>query len=159
VSDQELEDVREDQLGRVFSRAAKPASPNVVPVPSPDGDSEGRRLAGVRVDGEIKRGFPTPSGRLEFYSRTLAERGWKEYSLPTYIRSHVHPENLEPNQTMLISTFRLPIQIHTRSANAKWLNEIAHTNPLWLHTSHAAKLGVKTGDLVRVETEIGYFVV
>jgi hypothetical protein len=39
------------------------------------------------------------------------------------------------------------------------LNEIAHTNPLWLHTSHAAKLGVRTGDLVRVETEIGYFVV
>src|SRR5205807_6702426 len=32
-------------------------------------------------------------------------------------------------------------------------------NPLWLHTSHAAKLGVRTGDLVRVETEIGHFVV
>ena len=52
----------------------------------------------------------------------------------------------------LIPTFRLPVQIHTRSANAKWLDEIAHTNPLWLHPSDAAKLGVETGDLVRVET-------
>src|SRR5712664_1481343 len=159
VPNEELDDVAEDHFGRVFTRAAKPASPNVVPIPSPDGDEDGRRLVGVKVDGEIKRGFPTPSGRLEFFSRTLADWGWREYAIPTYIRSHVHPENLEADQTILISTFRLPIQIHTRSANAKWLNEIAHTNPLWLHTSHAAKLSVRTGDLVRVETEIGYFVV
>ncbi|HSS19879.1 MAG TPA: molybdopterin-dependent oxidoreductase [Pyrinomonadaceae bacterium] len=158
VGAEELEDVQEDALGRVFTRAAKPASSNVVPVPSPDGDADGRRLAGVKVDGEIKRGFPTPSGKLEFYSRTIAEWGWSEYAIPTYIKSHVHPDNLEADQMILISTFRLPVQIHTRSANAKWLDEIAHTNPLWLHTSHAAKLGVRTGDLLRVETEIGYFV-
>ena len=159
VPPEELLDVRQDEFGRTFSRSAKPASPNVVPIPSPDGDSEGRRLVGVRVDGEIRRGFPTPSGKLEFFSRTLADWGWPEYAIPTYITGHAHPQNLEEDQTILISTFRLPIQIHTRSANAKWLNEIAHTNPLWLHTSHAAKLGVRTGDLVRVETEIGYFVV
>jgi anaerobic selenocysteine-containing dehydrogenase len=159
VSPAELEDVREDRFGRVFTRAAKPASPNIVPVPSPDGDDDGRRFVGVKVAAEIKRGFPTPSGRLEFYSRTLADWGWHEYAIPTYLKSHVHPDNLEDDQTILISTFRLPVQIHTRSANAKWLDEIAHTNPLWIHTSHAAKLGVHTGDLLRVETEIGYYVV
>src|SRR5260370_40856758 len=159
VPSEELEDLREDELGRVFTRAAKPALPNVVPIPSPDGDGEGRRFVGVKVDGEIKRGFPTPSGRLEFFSRTLADWGWHEYAIPTYIKSHVHPDNLEADQTVLISTFRIPIQIHTRSANAKLLNEIAHTNPLWLHPNHAAKLGVRTRDLERMETEIGYFVV
>ncbi len=156
---EELDDVREDSLSRVFTRAGKPASPNVVPLPGPDGDAEGRRLVGIKVDGEIKRGFPTPSGKLEFFSSTIAAWGWPEYAIPTYIRGHVHPQNLAADETILISTFRLPIQIHTRSSNAKWLNEIAHTNPLWLHTGHAAKLGVRTGDLVRVETEIGYFVV
>ena len=159
VPQEELDDLSLDKFGRVFTRAAKPASPNVVPVPSPDGDSEGRRLVGVRVDCEFKRGFPTPSGKLEFYSQTLADWGWPEFAIPTYIKSHVHPDNLETDQTILISTFRLAVQIHTRSGNAKWLNEIAHTNPLWLHTSHAAKLGVRTGDLLRVETEIGFFVV
>src|SRR6185369_13074719 len=44
VPGEELEDVREDALGRVFTRTAKPPSPNVVPVPSPDGDADGRRL-------------------------------------------------------------------------------------------------------------------
>ncbi|HZH91266.1 MAG TPA: molybdopterin-dependent oxidoreductase [Pyrinomonadaceae bacterium] len=159
VPAEELEDTRTDRFGRVFTKTPKPPSLNIVPIPSPDGDAEGRRLVGVQVDGETLRGFPTPSGRLEFYSRTLADWGWPEYIIPTYIRSHVHPDNLAADETVLISTFRLPVQIHTRSANAKWLDEIAHTNPLWIHTSHAARLKVRTGDLVRVETEIGYFVV
>ena len=159
LAPEELDDVRVDELGRVFSRAAKPAGPNIVPLPVPDGDDAGRRFVGVLVYGEIKRGFPTPSGRLEFYSHTLASWGWPEYAVPNYFKSHVHPDNLEEGQTVLISTFRLPVQIHTRSANAKWLDEIAHTNPLWIHPSHAAKLDVRTGDLVRVVTEIGYYVV
>ncbi|MDT4953116.1 MAG: hypothetical protein QOJ02_1254 [Acidobacteriota bacterium] len=156
---EELEDIRVDSFGRVYTKSAKPPSPNIVPISSPDPDEKGRRLAGVKVDDQILRGFPTPSGRLEFYSRTLALWGWHEESTPTYIKSHIHPENLSEDQTVLISTFRLPVQIHTRSANAKWLDEIAHTNPLWIHPTHAARLGVKTGDAVRVETEIGYFVV
>ncbi|MFL6228762.1 MAG: molybdopterin-dependent oxidoreductase [Pyrinomonadaceae bacterium] len=159
VPPEELEDVRVDRFGRAYTRTAKPASVNVVPIPTIDADDEGRRFVGVQVDDKIRRGFPTPSGRLEFYSKTLADWGWHEYALPAYIRSHVHPENMAPDQTVLISTFRLPVQIHTRSANAKWLDEIAHTNPLWMHNSHAARLGVRTGDLVRVETETGYFVV
>ena len=60
---------------------------------------------------------------------------------------------------VLLSTFRLPTQIHTRSANAKWLDELAHTNPVWIHPGDAGRLGIaRTGDLVRVETAIGYFV-
>ncbi len=155
----ELEDVRVDRFNRVYTKTAKPPSSNIVPVPSIDPDAENRRMVGVLVDGETLRGFPTPSGRLEFYSKTLADWGWHEHSLPTYIKSHVHPDNLQADETVLISTFRLPVQIHTRSANAKWLDEIAHTNPLWIHPSHADALGVRTGELVRVETEIGHFVV
>ena len=159
VGADELDDTREDLWGRVFSRAPKPPGSNIVPVPVPDGDEEGRRFAGVRINGNVKRGFPTPSGRLEFFSRTLAEWGWPEYAIPSYFKSHVHPANLDDDQTVLISTFRLPVQIHTRSANSKWLDEIAHTNPLWIHPTHAAELGVRTGQLLRVETEIGHFVV
>lgn len=59
---------------------------------------------------------------------------------------------------VLLPNFRVPTLIHTRSGNAKWLNELTHLNPLWLHPSDAARIGVQTGDLVRVETEIGYFV-
>jgi anaerobic selenocysteine-containing dehydrogenase len=159
VPNAELEDVHQNPLGRVFTRAPKPASPNIAPHAGPEGDDEGRRPVGVNVDGKILRGFPTPSGKLEFYSSTLAEWGWPEYALPTYIKSHIHRERIDQDQMVLISTFRLPVHIHTRSANAKWLNEIAHSNPLWVNPVDAAGIGLRTGDLVRVETEIGHFVV
>jgi anaerobic selenocysteine-containing dehydrogenase len=129
VDPAELDDAREDDLGRIFTRAPKPAGPNIVPLPLPDGDAEGRRLVGVNINGEIKRGFPTPSGKLEFFSTTLANWGWPELAIPIYFKSHVHKDNLAPDQTILISTFRLPVQIHTRSANSKWLDEIAHNKP------------------------------
>jgi anaerobic selenocysteine-containing dehydrogenase len=156
----ELADVHVASGGRVYSGAPKPESPNVVPVPTPDPDAEGRRPVGIEVDGQILRGFPTPSGRLEFYSSTLKAWGWPEYAVPGYIKSQVHPDNLRSGEMPLIPNFRIPVQIHTRSANAKWLDEIAHSNPLWIHPSDARRLGIRsTGDLVRVETRIGYFVV
>ncbi len=146
-------------LGRVYSPVPKPAATNLAPTGAPVPDAEGRHPVGVEVDGEVKRGFPTPSGLLEFYSSTVADWGWPEYAVPTYIKSHIHRENLAADQVPLISTFRLPTQIHTRSANAKWLNELAQTNPLWIHPTQASPLGLRSGDLVRVSTDIGYFVV
>ena len=159
VPDAELVDVHVDALGRAYARSPKPDQPNIVPVPSPDGDADGRRRIGVEIDGVVRRGFPTPSGRLEFYSSTLASWGWPEMAIPGYTRSHVHPESLQPGEMPLIPTFRLPVQVHTRSANAKWLDEIAHTNPLWIHPRDAKRIDVKNGELVRVETRIGHFVV
>ena len=159
VAAAELTDVSTSALGRVYAASPKPDSFNVAPQPVPDSDAAGRRPVGIDVDGRVLRGFPTPSGKLEFYSPTLKAWGYPEAAIPTYIKSHVHPENLRADEMPLIPTFRLPIQIHTRSGNSKWLAEIAHSNPLWLHTSHAARLGVETGDLVRVSTRIGHFVV
>jgi anaerobic selenocysteine-containing dehydrogenase len=159
VPQDDLEDVHEDRFGRIYTRVPRAPALNVVPIPTPEPDADGRRPIGVAVDGRILRGFPTPSGRLEFYSRTLVDWGWPELALPGYVRSHVHPDHLAPGELPLISTFRLPVHIHTRSANAKWLDEIAHTNPLWMHPEDARRADVRTGDLVRVETAIGHFVV
>jgi len=112
------------------------------------------------VDGKARVGFNTPSKRQELFSKTTVEWGWPEYAVPTYVKSHIHPENLDASkgEIVLVPTFRLPTLIHTRSGNAKWLNEISNRNPLWMHTSDAEQWGIKTGDLVRVSTEIGYFV-
>ncbi len=124
-----------------------------------DGDG---KLVGVEVDGEHLEGFPTPSRRLEFFSPTLRDWGWPEqqYVIPWPIKSHVHPDNIDRNkgEMLLLPTFRLPTLIHTRSANAKWLYEISHKNPVWMHPKDAARIGVRTGELIRVQTEIGHFI-
>lgn len=113
---------------------------------------------GVEVDGVRRAGFPTPSRKLELYSATLAEWGWPEHALPGAIESQIAPERLEDGQMVLVPTFRLPVLVHTRSGNAKWLLEIAHSNPLWVHPTDAERLGLAMGALARVETRIGAFV-
>jgi len=117
---------------------------------------------GVELEGgERKRGFPTPSKKLEFFSPTLSEWSFDDQAIPGYIKSQVHwgELDMERGERCLLPTFRLPTLIHTRSGNAKWLQEISHTNPLWVHPEDIAKLGLANGERARVSTRIGYFVV
>jgi anaerobic selenocysteine-containing dehydrogenase len=120
------------------------------------------QVIGINIEGEVKAGFDTPSKKLEFFSQTIHDWGWpeKEYVIPWSVRSHVHPDNIdrEKGEMILLPNFRLPTLIHTRSANAKWLYEISHKNPIWMNPDDAERIGVETGDLARVDTEIGYFV-
>jgi anaerobic selenocysteine-containing dehydrogenase len=115
---------------------------------------------GVVARGEKRVGFTTPSRKLELWSPTLVEWGWKELAMPGYVESHVHRKHLdrERGEYALVPTFRLPTLIHTRSGNAKWLYELSNTNPVWIHPEDAEKLEVATTDLVRVSTRIGHFV-
>jgi anaerobic selenocysteine-containing dehydrogenase len=120
----------------------------------------GGKTLGVTHDGRVVAGWPTPSRKLEIYSRTLDQWGWGEEALPGYVLSHIHRSRLDAakGEMVLLPTFRLPTLVHTRTGNAKYLNEISHRNPLWLHTTDARRLGLRTGDLARVSTAIGHFV-
>ena len=120
---------------------------------------EGKAI-GVLIKGKAVVGFPTPSRRNEFYSQTMVDWKWPEYAIPQYIKSHIHNDHLDKSkgEYVLVPTFRLPTLIHTRSGNAKWLVEISNRNPIWMHPEDAAKWGFKTGDLVKMNTDIGYFI-
>jgi anaerobic selenocysteine-containing dehydrogenase len=139
---------------------------------------------GVMIGEDAAVGYNTPSRKLELFSKTMAEWNWGEFALPEYYRSHIHrgaqavslgepsedfdaryapavvwPEDAQGEIYTLLPIFRLPNLIHTRSGNAKFLYEISHKNPLWINPADARKLGnVRTGDLMKVHTEIGYFV-
>lgn len=140
LSHQEADGAEVDPVSKIAVKAGKPI--------------------GIEQAGSCVEGFPTPSRKQELYSQTLADWGWPEYALPGYIPSQVdwHELNSEAGDFCLLPTFRLPTLIHTRSGAAKWLNEIAQCNPLWLHPTDARRLGISDGDLARVETEIGYFI-
>jgi anaerobic selenocysteine-containing dehydrogenase len=116
------------------------------------------KVVAAIVDGKARVGFNTPSKKQELFSKTTVDWGWPEYAFPTYVKSHIHTDNLNENEMVLVPTFRLPTLIHTRSGQAKWLAEISNRNPLWMHTSDGERLGIKTGELVRISTDIGYFV-
>jgi anaerobic selenocysteine-containing dehydrogenase len=113
------------------------------------------------VDGRPRRGFNSPSRKLELYSETLADWGWPEQATPSYVRTHVHHSLIdhERGEYVLLPTYRLPTMIHSRSGNAKYLNELSHTHPLLVCPEDAERIGLATGGLARVETEIGWFVI
>jgi len=115
----------------------------------------------VEVDGVVRTVFPTPSRKLELYSEALRAWGSREYAVPRFIPSQVHWEGLDltGGERILVPTFRIPTLIHTRSGNAKWLNEISHGHPLWINPGDAEELGIDTNGLVRVTTRTGYFVI
>ncbi|MGA7755491.1 MAG: molybdopterin dinucleotide binding domain-containing protein, partial [Candidatus Sulfotelmatobacter sp.] len=138
---------------------------------------------GVMVEDKAVVGYNTPSRKLELFSKTMADWKWPEFTLPEYYRSHIHraareasegqlADDFDPKYTpkvewpkdahgdvyTLLPIFRLPNLIHSRSGNAKFLYEISHKNPLWLNPVDAKKLKARTGDLMKVHTEIGYFV-
>jgi len=118
------------------------------------------KTVGVAVDGAVRRGFPTPSRKIEVWSPTLAEWGFADEAAPRVSPSQVAPDEIDPERGIytLLPTFRLPTMIHTRSGNAKHLNEISHANPVWMHPDDAERHSIADGELVRVETSIGHFV-
>jgi anaerobic selenocysteine-containing dehydrogenase len=140
LTEKQLEGSTVDKITEVISKDGKPI--------------------GVMVNGKALTGFPTPSRKNEFYSQTMVDWDWPEYATPKYIKSHIHNDVLDKSkgEYVLVPTFRLPTLIHTRSGNAKWLVEISNRNPIWMHPDDAAKWGFKTGDLVKMNTDIGYFI-
>ena len=122
--------------------------------------SSGGKTVGVQVGDDKVVGFASPSKRLEWWSKTMHEWGWEAEAIPTYIGTHVDwkQRDITKGESILLPIFRLPTLIHTRSGNAKYLYEISHGHPLWMNPADAAQLGFATGDLVRITTETGYFV-
>ena len=109
-------------------------------------DERGRVLPGGRQRGRVswsterrvKTGFETPSRRLELFSTTLAPVGMAgAVSTPCRGRSRAtctpSTSTAIKGEMLLLPNFRLPTLIHTRSANAKWLYEISHKNPVWMN--------------------------
>ncbi|MFA6191610.1 MAG: molybdopterin-dependent oxidoreductase [Sulfurimonas sp.] len=135
---------------------------------------------GIEIDGVKMEGFATPDKKLDFFCEWLADDWkWPEYAIPFYPRndeekkkmvhivSHVnHSFMTEKDSYALNTVFRLPYNIHTRSANSKHLMEISQNHdPIWISTGDAARQGFKRGDAIRVKIvdsltglESGYFV-
>ncbi|MDP7167216.1 MAG: molybdopterin-dependent oxidoreductase [Nitrospinota bacterium] len=150
----------EDKVCEVHMRELAPDALEGAEVDEASGTlrKEGKAV-GNMSRGAARAGFGTPSRKLEFYSPTMTEWKWPEQALPRYVKTHVYWRDMDrsANEFDLLPNYRLPTLIHTRSA-VKWLYEIAHNNPLWIHPSDARRIGVATGGLVRVETQIGHYV-
>ncbi|MFQ5951783.1 MAG: molybdopterin-dependent oxidoreductase [Candidatus Omnitrophota bacterium] len=140
---------------------------------------------GQMVDGVAYKGFKpdkiNKSGKMEFKSRFLKKAEKKlltqltpivkgtrnefildhiKTGMPTYLPVPEH--KLMGKDELIMTSFKVNVQIHSRSQNCKWLTEIYHKNPAWINAKTAERFGVKDGDMIKIKVagksypEIGY---
>ncbi|MCU7921054.1 MAG: molybdopterin-dependent oxidoreductase [Candidatus Thiodiazotropha sp. (ex Epidulcina cf. delphinae)] len=114
-----------------------------------------KAYVGQRIGDKVYQGFKpdalNKSGYFELYSNILEEKGHKPR--PTWMAIPEH-EKMGPND-LYMTTYKVGVQIHSRSANCKYLTEIYHDNPAWINPKDADKRGISDGDAIRVKSPIG----
>jgi anaerobic dimethyl sulfoxide reductase subunit A len=128
---------------------------------------------------EIEAGEPlfrgTTSGKIEFYSKLLAEG-------PDYLAAHDYPSgsgkcygrgNLPPMAEMtfggkdtfyskdvekyplLMSSPHSPYRVHTFLDNNPWLRNDCYRHAVWISIADAKARGIKDDDMIRVYNDLG----
>ena len=130
---------------------------------------------GIMHRGRAVVGFKTPSRKLEVRSEFVQRTGRNEdtsgltaianskgknrpashkgheYELspwPKYMAIEEH-EHLAEDQ-LVMTSFKWCVHNHGRTANLKWLSEIVHSNPAWIHPETAKRFGLADGDFVEL---------
>jgi len=118
-------------------------------------DQKGTRI-GTVVGGKPVRGFMTKSGKVEFYSKWLAEKtdadGKPVNPLPVYEPRAWQPSAEYP---LYLINWKEASHTHTRTQNNAWLLDIKPENPLIVHPVTAERYGVADGDVVWLESPHG----
>jgi anaerobic selenocysteine-containing dehydrogenase len=126
--------------------------PGGMPVPDPLPDVERKYL---------DKGFPTPSGKMEFASSLLAEHGAQlgTEALPTY-RPPRHSAEASPDLAadypfILNTGSRLPMFVHSRTYRLPWTRSLRPRPAADLNPADAKRLGIGQGDEIELATPSG----
>ena len=114
-----------------------------------------KKYVGQKIGNKVFKGFHpdkvNKSGKFEIYSNLLKKKGFSP--MPTYIPIPEH-QKMKQNE-LVLTTFKVAVQTHSRTQNCKWLTEIYHDNPAWINPKVAAKKGIKDGDRIKIKSDVG----
>jgi anaerobic selenocysteine-containing dehydrogenase len=104
-----------------------------------------------------EKGFNTPSGKVELYSRTFENYGFNP--LPIYVEpaeSPVNSPDILNEYPMVCGTGIKPgLFTHSRYRTLPWLKEIMPEPFVLINVLDAKALGIENGDFVKVESRRG----
>lgn len=92
--------------------------------------------------------FPTPSGKIEFYSLQLQEAGFDP--VPAYKR----PASGPPGYFRLLYG-RAPVHSFSRTQSNRILMDMMGENEVWVNTAVARRYGLHSGDYIRLKNQEG----
>lgn len=92
--------------------------------------------------------FDTPSGKIELFSKELAEKGFP--GAPTYV-----PASKRPKGYAQLLFGRTPVHSFSRTQNNLWLHNEMPENALWINEKVAKQMGLKEGDRIGLINQDG----
>jgi len=96
----------------------------------------------------LASGFATPSGKFEFYSQQMQDKGLNP--LPDYTAAEDGPTTSYP---LYLINWKEALHTHSRTMNNRWLMEFHGENELWMNSGRAQQLGIADGDIVTIENQ------
>ncbi|WP_221031249.1 molybdopterin-containing oxidoreductase family protein [Actomonas aquatica] len=90
--------------------------------------------------------FYTPTGKIEFYSNQLAEHGFDP--IPRYT-----PPDPGPPGAFRLLYGRAPMHSFSRTHTNRLLADMMRENEVWLNATAARRLGLRSGDRVRLRNQ------
>ncbi|MBI2832320.1 MAG: molybdopterin-dependent oxidoreductase [Chloroflexi bacterium] len=113
-----------------------------------------------QIDDPAKHPFPTPSGKIEIYSRQLAEMCHPQLPpIPKYIESwESRNDVLRTKYPLQLISSHFLRRSHTQFDNVLWLRE-TQPQAVMLNSADAAARNIKDGDKVRVFNDRGEMVI
>ncbi|MFQ6097900.1 MAG: molybdopterin-dependent oxidoreductase, partial [Armatimonadota bacterium] len=151
--------VLDQATGVVWSPEAAHVSPEDVRAKGyQDSKNAYKGYVGQLRGDRVYLGFPpdkvNKSGLFEIRSELLAKKGLP--AMPTYVPIPDH-ERMKPGE-LILTTYKVNVQTHSRTQGCKWLTEIYHDNPAWINPRTARERGIRDGDEIRIRSAIGEMV-
>jgi len=114
----------------------------------------------AEIEDPGKHPFPTLSGRIEIYSKVLADLNNPEVPpVPKYIEPWEGPgDPLMDKYPLQLITVHVKTRAHSCFANNPWLKDI-EPQSLWISTQDARLRGIADGDSVRIFNDRGETIV
>ncbi|MBP1698117.1 MAG: molybdopterin oxidoreductase, partial [Deltaproteobacteria bacterium] len=103
-----------------------------------------------------KKGFNTPSGKVEIHSQQLKEWGYDP--LPDYLElpeSLYSTPELFKEYPLIFTSAKDPFYFHSSNRNLSSLRKLSPNPMVLIHPETASHLGISEGDWVSVETKRG----
>ncbi len=92
--------------------------------------------------------FYTPSGKVEFYSTQLKEKGFDP--IPKYTK----PEEPPAGYFRLLFG-RAPVHTFSKTQSNRFLSDLMEENEVWLNADVASRMGLKNGEYVKLKNQDG----
>lgn len=102
----------------------------------------------IFIEEGLEPTFNTPSGKIELYSKQIADAGLDP--LPQYT-----PPEAAPAGHFRLLVGRAPTHTFGRTTNNRFLSRVYDENEVWLNAARATELGFRSGDEVMVINQDG----